>query len=402
MWHATDDILPIIGRKQTLFEQDLADHASELSELVEKSSFLVLGGAGTIGQAVVKEIFRRKPQRLHVVDLSENNLVELVRDIRSSLGYIDGDFRTTPLDCGSVEFQALLKAEPSYDYILNLSALKHVRSEKDAFTLMRMFCVNVLNTESTLQYAIENGTKKYFGVSSDKAVRSTNAMGASKRVMELALLRASNQIPISTARFANVAFSDGSLPFGFSQRIQKQQPLSAPKDVRRYFITAQESGQLCLMSCLLGDNRDLFYPKLTDNFQLTRFDAIATRYLENLGLEPVICDSEDEARSRVHELAAQKKWPCYFFTSDTTGEKDFEEFYTDADTLDLDRFQGLGVVKNLALEQSSIEALDKFLTRMNTLRQQGSWDRDDLLSALKATVPDFAHKETHKFLDNRM
>lgn len=402
MWHATDDILPIIGREQTLFEQDLADHADELRELVEQSSFLVLGGAGTIGQAVSKEIFRRNPKRLHVVDISENNLVELVRDIRSSLGYIDGDFRTTPLDCGSLEFQALLADEEPYDYVLNLSALKHVRSEKDGFTLMRMICVNVLNTESTLRYAIENNATKYFGVSSDKAVRSTNAMGASKRVMELAMLRASNELPISTARFANVAFSDGSLPFGFSQRIQKQQPLSAPKDVRRYFITARESGELCLMSCLLGENRDLFYPKLTENFQLTRFDSIAERYLERLGLEPVICATEDEARSRVAELSAQKKWPCYFFESDTTGEKDFEEFYTNDDTLDLDRFQGLGVVKNPPLDGASLNALGEFLSKIESLRQAGSWSRDELLSAIKSTVLDFAHKETNKFLDNRM
>lgn len=402
MWDATDDILPIIGREQTLFEQDLADNAEALSELVEKSSFLVLGGAGTIGQAVSKEIFRRNPKRLHVVDISENNLVELVRDIRSSLGYIDGDFRTTPLDCGSLEFQSMLEGEEPYDYVLNLSALKHVRSEKDAFTLMRMICTNVLNTETTLRYAIECGATKYFGVSSDKAVRSTNAMGATKRVMELSMFRASSEIPISTARFANVAFSDGSLPFGFSQRINKKQPLSAPKDVRRYFITARESGQLCLMSCLLGDNRDLFYPKLTENFQLTRFDSIAQRYLEQLGYEPVICETEDEARARVVELAPQKKWPCYFFASDTTGEKDFEEFYTDDDTLDLERFQGLGVVKNPALEPAQLDAFGEFLTKMKTLRTSGAWTRDDLLSAIKATVPDFAHKETNKFLDNRM
>jgi len=400
MWHSTENVLPVIGREKCLFDTDIQSHAAELKELVSTSSFLVIGGAGTIGQAVVKEIFRRAPKRLHVVDISENNLVELVRDIRSSLGYIEGDFRTLPLDCGSKQFRAMFRVEAPYDYVLNLSALKHVRSEKDPYTLMRMIEVNVLNTESTLRLASEFGAKKYFGVSTDKAVRPSNAMGASKRVMELCLMRASREIPVSTARFANVAFSDGSLLHGFIQRIHKRQPLAAPQDVQRYFITAEESGQLCLMSCLLGENRDLFYPKLVEQFQLTRFDTICKKFLEQLGLEPVACETEEEARSLVEELAAKKQWPCYFFDSDTTGEKDYEEFYSDDDVLNLDRFQGFGVVRGPELAEE--KSLATFFENVQGLLDRDQWTRNDLLEILQTTVADFAHKETNKFLDNRM
>ena len=280
------DTLDLIGRTAPLFQSDIQQHESELSSLVQSARFLVIGGAGSIGQAVTREIFKRQPKALHVVDISENNMVELVRDIRSTLGYIDGDFRTFAIDCGSREFVALMAAGPGYDYVLNLSALKHVRSEKDPFTLMRLIEVNVLNTISTIAQARAGGARKYFAVSTDKAANPVNMMGASKRIMEMFLMRASLDLPISTARFANVAFSDGSLLHGFNQRFAKRQPISAPNDVRRYFVTPQESGELCLSSCLLGENRDIFFPRLSEELDLTRFSDIAVRYLESLGFEP--------------------------------------------------------------------------------------------------------------------
>ena len=245
-----NSLLDLIGRKEELFLKDITNHKDQLQQIVTSSSFLVIGGAGTIGQAVVKEIFKRKPTKLHVVDINENNLVELVRDIRSSLGYIDGIFGTFALDIGSTEYDAFITNDGKYDYVLNLSALKHVRSEKDKFTLMRMIDVNIFNTDKTIKHAIENGTKKYFCVSTDKASNPVNMMGASKRIMELFLMRRSSSINVSTARFANIAFSDGSLLHGFNQRIEKMQPIVAPNDVRRYFMTAKESGELCLMSCI--------------------------------------------------------------------------------------------------------------------------------------------------------
>ena len=394
------NVLSLIGREEALFTADVARHEAELSRIVSESRFLVIGGAGSIGQAVTREIFKRKPKTLHVVDISENNMVELVRDVRSTLGYIDGDFSTFAIDCGTIQYDALIKWAGGYDYVLNLSALKHVRSEKDPFTLMRMVDVNVLNTISTIESAKAFGAKKYFCVSTDKAANPVNMMGASKRIMEMFLMRASESLPISTARFANVAFSDGSLLHGFNQRFAKRQPISAPKDVRRYFVTPQESGELCLMSCLLGENRDIFFPKLSEKLHLITFADIAVRYLTALGYEPYECASEDEARDRAEELIAQRKWPCYFFNSDTTGEKDFEEFFTDKEVLDMSRFESLGVIKNEPVYEQ--ELLDHFLKIVADLKAQGLWEKIDLVDLFNKMIPDFKHKETGKYLDGRM
>ncbi len=394
------DILKLIGRTAPLFDDDISSRRKELESLVSNSRFLVIGGAGSIGQAVTREIFKRNPLALHVVDISENNMVELVRDIRSTLGYIDGDFRTFAIDCGSNEYRALMNASEGYDYVLNLSALKHVRSEKDPFTLMRLVEVNILNTIKTVQMAKAQEAKKYFCVSTDKAANPVNMMGASKRIMEMFLMRESESMEISTARFANVAFSDGSLLHGFNQRFAKRQPISAPNDVRRYFVTPQESGELCLMSCLLGENRDIFFPKLSEQLHLTTFSDIAERYIENLGYEPYHCSTEEEARVRSAELIASKRWPCYFFKSDTSGEKDFEEFFTDNEILDMDRFQNLGVIKNEANFSSNM--LDNFLEVIHDLRAQTVWDKVQIVDLFNEMIPDFDHKETGKYLDGRM
>jgi UDP-N-acetylglucosamine 4,6-dehydratase len=272
------NVLKLLNRSNPLLDTDVHAYSDQLANTVNTSSFLVLGGAGSIGQAVTKEIFKRNPRKLHVVDISENNMVELVRDIRSSFGYIDGDFQTFALDIGSLEYDAFIKADGAYDYVLNLSALKHVRSEKDPFTLMRMIQVNVFNTDKTIQQSIKNGVKKYFCVSTDKAANPVNMMGASKRIMEMILMRRRVEIDISTARFANVAFSAGSLLHGFNQRIQKRQPIVAPKDIKRYFVVPQESGELCLMSCIFGENRNIFFPKLSESLHLITFAEIAYNY----------------------------------------------------------------------------------------------------------------------------
>jgi FlaA1/EpsC-like NDP-sugar epimerase len=394
------NILELIGRDRPLFDADVQGHGQELSALVAGSRFLVIGGAGSIGQAVTREIFKRGPRVLHVVDISENNMVELVRDIRSTLGYIDGDFSTFAIDCASREFEALLNAGSGYDYVLNLSALKHVRSEKDPFTLMRLIEVNILNTIKTIELAHARCAQKYFCVSTDKAANPVNMMGASKRIMEMFLMRASLDLPISTARFANVAFSDGSLLHGFNQRFAKRQPISAPNDVRRYFVTPQESGELCLLSCLLGENRDIFFPKLSEHLDLTTFSDIAVRYLNELGFEPFECASEDEARDRADELIKQKKWPCFFFKSDTTGEKDFEEFFTDQETLDMTRFESVGVIKNDPAFDSAL--LQHFTKTIESIKSKPSWCKAELVDLFNEMIPAFAHKETGKYLDARM
>lgn len=395
-----DSILHLLGREDELFRCDVEGHDRMLSQAVSRSRFLVIGGAGSIGQAVTREIFKRNPRILHVVDISENNMVELVRDIRSSIGYSDGEFATFAIDAGSDIFDSFIANGPGYDYVLNLSALKHVRSEKDPYTLMRMVDVNVFNTDKTMRQGKAKGAKKYFCVSTDKAANPVNMMGASKRIMEMFLMRRSLEMPVSTARFANVAFSDGSLLYGFNRRIEKEQPLSAPNDVRRYFVTPKESGELCLMSALLGENRDLFFPKLDEMLNLITFSEIAERYLMNLGYEPVRCASEDEARAKVAELKPKRKWPVYFFASDTTGEKDFEEFYTDRETLDMERFENIGVIKNTP--DFDKDRIERFESSIAAMRKRGSWTRGELVELFNETIPEFKHKETGKFLDGRM
>ena len=394
------DILNLIGRNSPLFHEDINLLDMQLTSAVSQGRFLVIGAAGSIGQSVTREIFKRDPKVLHVVDISENNMVELVRDLRSTVGYSSGEFKTFAVDCGSLEFESLIKAEGPYDYVFNLSALKHVRSEKDPYTLMRMIMVNVFNTVKSLQMAKEMGAKKYFCVSTDKAANPVNMMGASKRIMEMFLMRESLTQEISMARFANVAFSDGSLLHGFNQRFTKKQPFSAPNDVRRYFVTPQESGELCLLSGLLGNNRDIFFPKLSEKLHLITFSEIAVRYLREHGYEPYECKSEDEARDRAEELIAIKKWPCYFFKSDTTGEKDFEEFFTDAEDLDMERFKTVGVIRNQP--EFNETDLDKFMSGIEELREKGAWDKEDIVKLYFSLLPEFAHKETGKYLDERM
>ena len=398
-------ILEMIGRTASLLEQDMLKLEGALSKEVSISRFLVIGGAGSIGQAVTKEIFKRNPIKLHVVDISENNLVELVRDIRSSMGYIPGEFRTFALDIGSQIYDAFIDADGEYDYVLNLSALKHVRSEKDPYTLIRMVEVNVLNTLKTIRQSKEKGVKKYFCVSTDKAANPVNMMGASKRIMELFLMHQSEGFNISTARFANVAFSDGSLLHGFNQRIQKRQPIVAPNDVRRYFVTPQESGEICLLSCLLGENKDIFFPKLSEELHLITFAEIAINYLKQLGYEPHLCTSEDEAREFFNTMgevdkSEQKLWPCYFSTSDTTGEKDFEEFFTEGEALDLERFSNLGIVKSRL--QYEEKKLDWFLSEINTLLVTRQWSKSDIVRIFHELLPTFDHKEKGKYLDAKM
>jgi FlaA1/EpsC-like NDP-sugar epimerase len=394
------EMLKLIGRDELLFSDDIVRNGMHFNEVVSNSSFLVIGGAGSIGQAVAKEIFKRKPKKLHVVDISENNLTELVRDIRSSFGYIKGDFKTFALDIGSVEYDAFIKSDGRYDYVLNLSALKHVRSEEDPFTLMRMVDVNIFNTDKTIRQSIENGVKKYFCVSTDKATNPINMMGASKRIMEMFLMRRSLDINISTARFANVAFSDGSLLHGFNQRIEKRQPIAAPSDIKRYFVTPQESGELCLMSCIFGENRDIFFPKLSEALHLISFADIAIKYLKDKGFEPYLCNTEDEARELIKILPEQRRWPCLFTKSDTTGEKDFEEFYTDKEILDLDRFENLGIIKNEP--EYSEKQLNNFESAIGQLKSTMNWDKKSIVNEFFKIIPDFDYEDKGKYLDGKM
>ena len=399
----TAHLLPLIGRSERLFQEDLANHGEQLNSEVAASRFLVIGGAGSIGSAVVRELFARNPRVLHVIDVSENNQAELVRGIRSSQGYIDGEFATFCFDVLGAEFDAFMQTQieaiGGYDYVLNFSALKHVRSEKDPFTLMRLIDVNVFATRRTLDWAGRASAKKFFCVSTDKAANPVNMMGGSKRIMEMFLADEGGSPPVSTARFANVAFSDGSLPHSWRQRMDKRQPLAAPADVKRYFVTDAEGAVLCLFSMLLGENGQIFFPKLSERLHLITFSDMCVRFLESLGIEAVSCATEDEARSRVDELSVQNKWPCFFFNSDTTGEKDFEEFFTDRESVDWDRFAEMGVVMNDG--SPDVDMLRHFDDRIRTLRQT-KWTREDLVNLFHEVIPGFGHRETGRFLDGRM
>ena len=394
------DVRSLLGRSHDLFASDIAAKGGAIDAALIGRRILVVGGAGSIGREVTAEIFRRRPAALHIIDISENSLVELVRKVRSSDGYSDGDLRFLPLDIASVEARAFLASQLPYDFVLNFAAMKHVRSEKDEFSLMRMIKVNVLDTLETLNFAARGGSHKYFAVSTDKAQNPANLMGATKRIMEDVIF--GGAMPVSTARFANVAFSDGSLLHGFLQRIQLRQPISAPSDIRRYFVTGQEAGRLCLASIALGQNREIFFPRLDPDADLLTFADIAVRLLEANGYTPALVDSEDEARGRAAELIAARRWPCFFFASDTSGEKPFEEFHAPADDIDWNRFADLGVIRREAPDAAARERASDFLATVDGLRSRGVWTKADLITAIKLACPDLDHIYTGRTLDNRM
>lgn len=395
-----DDVLRIIGRENELLVSDFRNLEHDIASLVMKSSFLVVGGAGSIGQAVTKEILQFNPKLLDVVDISENNLVELVRDIRSSNVSWSNELNAFALDCSSEEFRALVGSRGPYDYIFNLSAMKHVRSEKDPFSLMRMLQTNVVNALSLYNLAEEMNSKNYFCVSTDKAANPVSLMGASKRVLEVLLSGCSDIRAFSMSRFANVAFSDGSLPHGFENRFRKRQPLAGPSDIRRYFMTSKEAARLCLISGLLGHDGEVFFPKLSAGLDETYFSDIAVRFLAREGYEAVFMDTEKEARSCVDNLAAQKKWPVYFVPSNTSGEKAYEEFYTNDEAPDFSRFSHIGVIKLPFNHQNSIA--NDFLENINILRSRGAWKKSELVNLIKEILPDLQHVELNRSLDQKM
>jgi UDP-N-acetylglucosamine 4,6-dehydratase len=397
------NLLPLIGRTNRLLVQDFENYGKELDEIVSQSKFLVIGGAGSIGQEVVKQIFKRNPRLLHVVDISENNLTEVIRDVRSSYGYTDGETEFFPLDYTTKEFDVFWQDKADYDYVLNLSALKHVRSDQFVYTLMRMINVNVIGTDHSMKLAQEHGVKKYFAVSSDKAKNPANLMGATKCIMEDILFTNPYGATCSTARFANVAFSDGSLLHGFRQRLMKGQPIAAPADIARYFVIPEEAGELCLMSAIFGKHKDIFFPKENDNeLKLTHFPEIATAFLETQGYEAVSVDSEDEARERVNELSLKKKWPCYFFKSDTSGEKPFEEFFASDDIVDWDRFADMGIVKWQIGADNVFDRTQTFLSEYHVLRAKENWKREVVVNMIKKACPTLSYLDTGKFLSGKM
>ncbi len=389
----------LIYSERVFFEYDLSEHNRDIEYLLNHTRVLVIGGAGSIGSSTIKQLLKFNLEKLYVIDINENALAELVRDIRSSLTFICEDFKTFCIDIDSLEFDYFCDTY-KFDYILNFSALKHVRSEKDPFTLMRMLDINIFNSMKMIEYAIRTNSKKYFCVSTDKAAKPTNLMGSSKRIMELFLLEKSSDISISTARFANVLFSNGSLTLSFLQRIQKHQPIAGPNDILRYFVTYDEAGILCLLTTILGQSKEIFIPKL-EKLKPVSFIEIAEKLLKYYGYKPYFCESEKEAKDSVERLLKSKKWPCYFSSSDTTGEKEIEEFAFDDDLLEKTRFEDIDVIFNN--RQVNPSDLYEFTAKIKDLKVKKSWSKDQIVEIMRNVLKEeMSYIDKGKYLDDKM
>ena len=399
---SSDLLAQILGRSASLFQAAMEAHRTSMASAIARSRILVTGAAGSIGSAFVEQLIPFHPATLHLVDPSENNLVEVVRSLRSSDQPPPEDFCTYAIGMGTPEFEAFLSAATPYDAIVNFAALKHVRSERDPFSLMRLIHTNLFALQDMLDLLRPTPPKRIFSVSSDKAVNPENAMGASKAFMEHILWHHANHMPCCTsARFANVVFSDGSLLHGFLRRLEKGQPLSAPEDVRRYFISHQEAGQLCLLACFLGNNRELFVPRLNPTEDLKTFSDIAQLFLQSKGYQPKIFSSEEEARHFArHKDPSSNIWPCCFSKSDTSGEKLCEEFSAEDEVVDFSRYTHLGVIATPPFDRS--KPLQEALTALQAIRQSDRWDRREMVAALKIMVPSLRHTEREKNLDQKM
>ena len=392
----------VTGRAESLFAADLAANRDTLAERIDGKSVLVIGGAGSIGSSYIKALLRFRPSRLYVVDINENGLTELVRDLRSSEGYhIPADFKTYPVNFGDRVFGKMLREQGPFEIVANFAAHKHVRSEKDPYSIEAMVENNVLRAKALLDQLMEEPPERFFCVSTDKAANPVNVMGASKKLMEDVILAYSRRMNITTARFANVAFSNGSLPAGFLERLMKRQPLSAPSDVERYFVSPEESGHICLLACMLGEPGDIFFPKLGRD-QMRTFSSIGTALLHSMGLEPHLCHSEQEARDRAASRRNGKAatYPVFYFASDTTGEKPFEEFYTGEEELDFDRFTSLGVIKNAP--RKPVTDIEVLFDALHRVFQQDYITKGDIVGVLQEYIPNFEHVETGRNLDAKM
>ena len=384
-----------------MFLPDIENNREKLVNLVEGKKILVIGGAGTIGSSYIQAILPFKPSQLYVVDISENGLTELTRNLRSTYGmYVPSDYRTYPLNFADPIFEKIFRKNNGFDIVANFSAHKHVRSEKDRWCVQALLENNVLKAKRLLDLLSEIPPEHFFCVSTDKAANPVNVMGASKRIMEDMIMAYSDKFKITTARFANVAFSNGSLLAGFIERIMKKQPLSSPKDVKRYFVSPEESGQICMLACLLGRNREIFFPKLSEE-QMMTFSSIADLFLAKLGYTVKYCNSEEEARKTAAEMPENSKsYPVYYFNSDTTGEKDYEEFYVRGEHLDMDRFRSLGVIDSIA--KPSAEKLNLFLDSLSMLLSKDETTKKEIVEAIEQYLPNFKHEEKGKNLDQKM
>lgn len=391
----------VTNRPASMFLPDIVKNRDELTQKIQDKTVLVIGGAGSIGSSFIKAILPFKPKTLVVVDTNENALAELTRDLRSTKGmFVPEDYIPYPIDFASPVFEKMFIKRGGFDIVGNFSAHKHVRSEKDIYSVEALLQNNVLHAKLLLDLLAKYPPEEYFCVSTDKAANPVNIMGASKRIMEDVIFSYSDKFPVKTARFANVAFSNGSLPAGFLARIQKLQPLSAPSDVRRYFVSPEESGQICMLACMLGKNREIFFPKL-EEAQMMTFDAIGTALLREHGYDVLECSSDEEAIDKAEDLKhGSKLYPVYYSVSDTSGEKPFEEFVTDTETADMDRFSSLGVITGKEIpDQEKVKTL---FINLNAAFAKEETTKEEVIQIMKEYLPNFEHIETGKSLDSKM
>ena len=391
----------VTKRSASMFIHDIEANENTLKEKIHGKTVLVIGGAGSIGASFIKAILPFQPASLVVVDTNENALAELTRDLRSTKGlYMPSDYMPYPMDFASPVFEKMFRSRGGFNIVGNFSAHKHVRSEKDIYSVEALLQNNILHAKLLLDLLSEFPPETYFCVSTDKAANPVNIMGASKRIMEDVIFSYSDKFPVKTARFANVAFSNGSLPAGFIARIQKLQPLSAPCDVRRYFVSPEESGQICLLSCILGENRDIFFPKL-EEAQMMTFDGIGTELLKAHGYEVLKCTSDEEAIEKAEELKnGGRLYPVHYSVSNTSGEKTFEEFVTDTEITDMNRFLSLGVITGKQIpDKGRIETLFK---ELNAEFEKQDATKEEVIRIMKEYLPKFEHIEKGKSLDSKM
>ena len=391
-------ILQLLGRKKKFFYHDYKKKENIIKKTIQRNRIIVIGGAGSIGFSVVKLILKYNPLALHIIDINENKLVELVRYVRSSLGYTKGSFRTFPLDVGSTGFEAFIKQNDSYDIWLNFSALKHVRSEKDPFTLMRMIEVNFENTMKILKLAKTNNAKKFFSVSTDKACDPVSFLGATKRLMELAISSYSHELETSAARFGNVAFSDGSLLYSVINRMESNQPLVAPLDIKRYFITHEEAARLSLITAICAKSGEIYVPKLSKSIAQSNFPSIIKNFLKFKGYKMLIAKTENQARA-LSKKANKKSWPCLLFASDTAGEKEEEFFISKEDQLKKSTFKEIKIINTKKIVKKSV--LLKLIKDISSIKQKKISEKK-IKKIIEGSLKNFKHKYSSKSLEDKM
>lgn len=388
-------------RSESMFEEDIRDNSDRLVSEIKGKKVCVIGGAGSIGSSFIKAVLRFEPDKVVVIDLNENGLAELVRDIRSTEGlFVPDEFLCYTLSFADSIFERIFREEKGFDIVANFSAHKHVRSEKDRYSVQALLENNVIKVKKLLDLLTEFPPRHFFCVSTDKAVNPVNVMGASKRIMEDLVMAYNKYFKVTTARFANVAFSNGSLPDAWIHRIRKKQPLVAPSDVKRYFVSLEESGQICLLACILGNGGEIFFPKLSESHMLS-FSAVCDDFLKAEGFRKVECSDDIEARRFAAGMPyGSEEYPVVYSVSDTTGEKPFEEFYSPGEAINLKRFSALGVIERA--EGRDITEVDRFFTELKSIFDKPDFTKAQVVDAIKRFIPDFEHKEKGRNLDQKM